>query len=167
MGEVVVRRIRADEWRELRELRLAALADTPIAFGELHADAAQLDDDNWRQRARLGAEGDERAMFVALINDRFVGMTGVFVQDHPVPTVFAVFVRPGARGAGVADALFDAASAWAAATTDADTIRLTVHEDNHRARRLYERLGFTLTGWTEPYVHDATRNELEMVRPLR
>ena len=165
--EYEVRRIRAHEWRELRDLRLTALVDTPIAFGELHAEAARLDDDAWRERARLGAAGDDRAMFVAIIDGRFVGMTGVFLEGHPAPTVIAVFVRPEARGIGVAEALFGAVMAWAAATSDADVIRLTVHEDNHHARRLYERLGFTLTGWTEPYVHDHSRLELEMTRPLR
>jgi len=41
-----------------------------------------------------------------------------------------------------------------------------VHQDNPRAIRAYERLGFTATGTTFPYALDATQRELEMVKVL-
>ena len=42
-------------------------------------------------------------------------------------------------------------------------LTLHVHEDNPRARRAYERLGFVATGRTVRYALDATQRELEMV----
>ena len=39
MSTYEVRRLRADDWRQLREIRLEALKDTPIGFAELYVDA--------------------------------------------------------------------------------------------------------------------------------
>jgi GNAT superfamily N-acetyltransferase len=129
------------DWRRWRDLRLEALADTPIGFGELHADAVRLSDEEWQARwARRGF----RAM--AYDGDDPVGMAGGFVSEDGVPILFGVYVRPAARGRGVLAALVDAVSAWAAP----EPLTLDVHEDNHRARRAYEKLGFALTGETTP-----------------
>ena len=37
-AEITVRRVRAEEWERLRETRLRALADAPMAFGATLAD---------------------------------------------------------------------------------------------------------------------------------
>jgi RimJ/RimL family protein N-acetyltransferase len=42
-----------------------------------------------------------------------------------------------------------------------------VHEDNPRARRFYEKLGFELTGHSRPYELEPGGLELEMVKRLR
>ena len=47
------------------------------------------------------------------------------------------------------------------------TLRLEVHEDNPRARRFYEKLGFTLTGRSREYELPPGGLELEMIKPLR
>ena len=44
---------------------------------------------------------------------------------------------------------------------------LEVHEDNPRARRFYEKLGFTLTGRSREYELAPGGLELEMIKPLR
>ena len=163
---VTVRPVTADEWRELRGLRLEALADTPIGFAERHADAVLLTEQEWRDRARRGNDGVSEVMFVAVdASGTWCGMTGVFTQNHPLPTIFAVFVQPHRRGQGVADQLFRAAFRWVAARGD-DRIRLSVHEDNERARSFYRRVGFTETGRTVPYRLDESRAEYEMERSL-
>jgi hypothetical protein len=56
---VAVERVRAAEWRELRELRLRALADAPEAFASTLAREAAFPDDVWRQRAQ-GRAGPTR-----------------------------------------------------------------------------------------------------------
>lgn len=130
-----------EDWAAWRDLRLEALADTPIGFAEWHADALLLGEDDWR--ARLSRPG---VRFLAYDDDRAVGMAGGFRDEAGVPILFAVFVTPTARGAGVLEALVDAVAVWAAP----DPLVLDVHVDNARARRAYERLGFVLTGETTP-----------------
>ena len=125
------------DWRAWRDLRLEALQDTPIGYGELYADAALLTDDEWRTRAaRPGVKA------IAYDGDAPVGMAGGFVDEEGRPVLFGVYVRPAARGGGVLAALVDAVADWAAPAE----LVLEVHEDNERARRGYEKLGFTLTG---------------------
>jgi hypothetical protein len=51
---VEVRRIEAAEWRELRELRLRALADAPDAFASTLEREAAFPEDVWRERAEGG-----------------------------------------------------------------------------------------------------------------
>src|SRR5689334_13422823 len=126
-----------DDWRRWRDLRLEALQDTPIGYGELFADAELLSDEEWRARARRPG-----VKAIAYDGDTPLGMAGGFVGEDGSPVLFGVYVRPGARGGGVLAALVDAVAGWAAPVE----LVLEVHEDNHRARRAYEKLGFVLTG---------------------
>ncbi len=47
---VEVRRIGADEWSAFREVRLAALAESPAAFGSTLEREIAFDDDVWQER---------------------------------------------------------------------------------------------------------------------
>ncbi len=130
-----------DEWAAWRDLRLEALADTPIGFGELYADAVLLSDEEWQERsARPGVR------FLAYEGDRAVGMAGGFRDEAGTPILFAVYLTPAHRGGPVLAALVEAVSDWAAP----DPLTLDVHVDNARAYRAYAKLGFVLTGETTP-----------------
>jgi GNAT superfamily N-acetyltransferase len=78
-----------------------------------------------------------------------------------------VYVAPDRRGdgAGVTRALLDEVERWALG--HGPTLRLEVHEDNPRARRFYEKLGFVLTGRTSTYPLEPGGLELEMIKRLR
>jgi GNAT superfamily N-acetyltransferase len=129
------------DWRAWRKLRLEALLDTPIGYGELHADAVLRPDEEWQERMgrpglRLMAydsEGGEGGVPV--------GMAGGF-HDESRPVLFGVYVRPGSRGGGVLGALVDVVEAWAAP----DAVELDVHVANARAHAAYLKLGFAVTG---------------------
>ncbi len=142
------------DWRVWKPLRLEGLADTPIGFGELYADAVLLSDAEWDQRwARPGLR------LLAYVGDEPVGMAGGFVGDAG-PTLFGVYVRPAARGQGVLDVLVDAVSAWCAPAP----LRLDVHVDNAPARAAYLRLGFVETGGRTTGGGIDGRDLLEMLR---
>jgi hypothetical protein len=51
---VEIRRVRAAAWKELREVRLRALADAPDAFASTLEREAAFPEDVWRQRAQGG-----------------------------------------------------------------------------------------------------------------
>jgi ribosomal protein S18 acetylase RimI-like enzyme len=167
-----VRRIRAGEWREYRELRLEALKDTPLAFTEQYETSVRRPDEFWQDRTRRAATDKAVAGFVAVNGDHFTGKTTCLIEpditDHVSAQIVGVYVQPGSRGDGTADRLCEAAVGWALREAGADRVRLFVLDANERARRFYQRIGFVLTGVTEPYPPDPSYVELEMVyRPIR
>ncbi|HEV7623078.1 MAG TPA: GNAT family N-acetyltransferase [Amnibacterium sp.] len=153
-----------EDWRELRDLRLEMLADTPIAYLETLETARTHDEAYWRRRARPRTDGG--ISVVAVTDDgRWVG-TMAGIPGVGGPTLVGVYVAPGFRGrrVGVTDALLDAVETWARG--HAGVLRLEVNELNVRARVAYERRGFVLTGRTSPYPLDPPSLELEMIKRL-
>lgn len=169
-----VRRVAAHEWEALRTLRLRALQDTPIAYLERCEEAIGQPEEEWRERARRGAAGEDEVTFIAeTAAGEWVGMMGAFLEGQPadVPrtaTVFAVFVAPEHRGrpGRVAERLLDAVTRWAAHVPGVERLTLFVHEHNPRAVAFYERMGFTVTGGTMPYPLEPGGTEIEMARPV-
>lgn len=176
-----IRPVRAEEWRQVKDLRMHALQDdaAPIAFLTTLAEAEARDDASWRTQTANGSldAGNEAGsrQFVAIADDGiWVGMTILLIEragteDFAGSTierdggyVIGVYVHPDHRGAGLVDRLFDAALAWAR-EIGLDRARLHVHTDNARARAVYRRLGFAETGsgFTGPI-----GEELEMARAL-
>ncbi|MCX5398037.1 GNAT family N-acetyltransferase [Streptomyces sp. NBC_00102] len=177
----VMRRVRADEWPAVKELRLLALQDpaAPVAFLETYESAVEEPDSFWQQRTARGAEGSDVAQFVAEAADgRWMGSVTVLVERPDREAVFGgtveatqghlvgVFVRPEVRGTGVADALFRAAEEWAFGLEDPylARLRLFVHENNPRAAAFYRRYGFVPTGNTVPVPGNSGEREVEHVR---
>lgn len=142
-----IRRIRADEWRELRELRLRALLDAPDAFTSTYEESAADPKDVWRDWAGGGAEGGEGFTAIAVGEDGWGGMA-VGAPHHAFPGeggLFAMWVDPSVRGGGIAQRLVEEIIEWAR-TTPFPSIRLRVTTSNGAAIRLYERCGFVDTG---------------------
>ena len=150
----------ADAWQNVRDLRLEMLEDTPLAFVETLETARTHSEQEWRMR---GARGTLVAVDDA--TGRWVGSAGVVISGGS-PLLVGVYVSPSHRGRelGVLPALVARIEHWARAR--GETLALHVHQDNPRAIRAYERLGFTATGTTFPYALDATQRELEMVKVL-
>jgi len=165
----VIRRIRPDDGQRMRALRLEALADTPIAFGELLADAETHPPEYWSSRAAARAEGSTACMFVAEVAEvaevdgAFVGSANGVAEDDRT-AVRGVYVTPAYRGSGLIELLFAEVAAWSVANGRAE-LELDVARQNPRALAAYERLGFVLTGknYQHPLFPDAV--EQEMVRP--
>ncbi|MEE1806543.1 GNAT family N-acetyltransferase [Streptomyces sp. BE133] len=178
--EHVIRAVRADEWPLVKELRLAALQDpaAPVAFLETYAQGAARPDAFWQDRA-LGASeagSGEVRQFVAVAPDgRWDGSVTVLIErpdaevrfgkaaDVHQAHVVGVFVRPEARGEGLAEELFRAGADWAWSLVEPriERVRLYVHEDNARAAALYRRIGFVATGESVPVPVDPSARELE------
>lgn len=162
-----VRRIAAGEWPRWRELRLAMLKDAPYAFGSTYADALTFAEDAWRERVTRMATATDTTMYVAEDEDTgdWLACAGGYVEDG-IPNVFGVWTRPDARGKGHATACIQQVIAWAR-ESGATEIRLCATDTNEAARRVYDRLGFTPTGMTEPLPSDPSLNESEYALPLR
>jgi GNAT superfamily N-acetyltransferase len=158
---VVVREVKRDDWQTLRDVRLAALRESPSAFGSSYAREAQFTEEQWRARI-----SDRSVTFFAYLPESAepAGLAGVYVPDG-VANLVSMWVRPPARGRAVGEALIGATADWAKAR-DRAWLLLWVTETNGPARRLYDRCGFALTGERQPLPSDPTLPEVQMRRPL-
>ena len=161
-----VRRIRGDDWPQLRALRLEALADAPSAYLELHADALEQGEGSWRRRAEGSSMGEDSAMFIAAEpSGEWIGMLGIYRDAPGEAQVVSVYVAPRGRGHGILARLLAEAEQWAR-SVGLTRLRLLVHEDNARARTAYGRLGFAPTGQSFPHPRNGTRVEHELDKRL-
>jgi ribosomal protein S18 acetylase RimI-like enzyme len=151
-----VRRLVADDWVQVRDARLAALAEAPHAFASTLERELAFTEDVWRSRAGSGRT------FGAFDGSVIVGLaTGLPPDDGPAgdrpagddPSdadgpawqLVGMWVAPEWRGKGVADSLV-AAVCDLARQSGAATVTLDVTVINGRARAFYRRLGFAPTG---------------------
>ncbi|MFF9779223.1 GNAT family N-acetyltransferase [Streptomyces sp. NPDC013978] len=156
-----VRSVRAEEWRQVRELRLVALRDpvARLAFLETYEQAAARPDGFWQERTENAAEGVwERRQFVVESGaGEWVGTVTVLVEEAGTRDFFGgnverrqahlvgVFLRDGHRGKGVGEAMFAVAVGWAR-QAGVERVRLFVNEGNGRAEAFYRRVGFEASG---------------------
>jgi ribosomal protein S18 acetylase RimI-like enzyme len=164
---LLVRRILAEEGELLRDVRLAALQDTPSAFGSSYADEAKRTPAEWADRARVSAEGTDRATFFAVADGHVVGLAGGYRPDPNGSEVHLVsmWTAPAARRAGAGRALVDAVIDWARASA-ATQLSLWVTRGNEAALALYETMGFRETGDAKPLPSDPCKDEIGMTRSV-
>ncbi|PJJ72070.1 RimJ/RimL family protein N-acetyltransferase [Diaminobutyricimonas aerilata] len=150
------------DWERVRDLRLRALRDTPVAFLESVDDALALPEEIWRERARRNEQPDTVVLVARDAEAGWVGtMTAVVSEAGPWyldqrrerprerrAYLVGVWIDPGFRGreAGVTDQLLAAIAAWVRDDRGLARLHLHVSDENPRARRYYERRGFTATG---------------------
>jgi RimJ/RimL family protein N-acetyltransferase len=160
-----VHRVTPADAGRMRALRLEMLADSPLAFLETIAQAAARSHDDYRRRIVQASSGNRLAQFVADPGGRLIGHAGgtVLPEEPGVTIVFAVYITPERRGAGVLAELVDAVAQWSREAGRLD-LMLEVVVGNDRAVRAYERLGFTDTGVRVPHPVIPTLTELQMRR---
>jgi GNAT superfamily N-acetyltransferase len=152
-GPIAVRRLRPDDWEQLRELRLASLADAPSAFTSTHDREAALGETTWRQRL------DDGASFAAIDGPGAIGLAsgGPGRPGRPdVRELVGMWVAAPYRRRGVARMLVERVAAWASGD-GATTLTLGVTDSNPGARAAYLRMGLAPTGLVEPVWNDPTR----------
>jgi ribosomal protein S18 acetylase RimI-like enzyme len=166
--EVEIRQAQPDEWAVIRDLRLAALADAPDAFASTVSRETGQAEASWR--ARIAA----RPWFLAWHHDQPAGLVAMFPeptepagQTTPDWHLVSMWVRPEARGTGVAGRLVTAVLAHATAAGAAQ-VTLWVAISNDRARAFYQRMGFVPTGRRQMYQRAGTTDldEEEFACPL-
>jgi ribosomal protein S18 acetylase RimI-like enzyme len=142
---MIIRQCSEEDWRTLRDLRLAALLDSPMAFGVSHAAAAAQTEQDWRKRAA----GPHPTFWLAFLHGGAAGMIGAGVSQKNRYNLIAMWTAAQARGSGMAAQLVDAVKADAIARGHG-RIYLDVAPDNVRAARFYEKQGFAFIDEWEP-----------------
>lgn len=150
---VIIRALDRAEWQTYRDVRLAALRDSPEAFAGTLEYAQGLPEQNWRDQCG-------RPSWFAFQGDRAVGMVRVWRgDDRPMPDLISMWVDPSVRGTSAATELVEALLTWARAEGEPG-VTLRVVTANERARAFYRRLGFVPNGVTDT-LSDG-RDEIEM-----
>jgi ribosomal protein S18 acetylase RimI-like enzyme len=117
-------------------IRVATEADSQLVQELWHAFNVEIPDAPWRDD-----DEDDFAPDVSLLADSD-GLASLRREGSRVFVVDVLYVRPAARGKGLARELLRAAAEHAQAE-GADHLELDVLESNEPARRFYERQGFT------------------------
>jgi GNAT superfamily N-acetyltransferase len=163
MTSIEIQRLTLDDWRAYRDLRLAALADAPYAFGSTLARELAFTEADWHARFV------DRAQFAARIDDEVVGLIGcgLMPEKREIAELVSMWVHPDARGQGAGDALVRAVFEWAR-EQECDQVHLWVSEGNDPAERLYAQNGFIRSGEVQRISRaDPNRLEFAMVCVLR
>ncbi|MCF3102210.1 GNAT family N-acetyltransferase [Streptomyces roseoverticillatus] len=139
-----IRTLSPDDWPLWRELRLAALAEAPYAFGSRLADWQGDGDREERWRARLALPGSFN--LIAERGAKPVGMvSGIPGPNAGTVELISLWVAANARGRGVGECLVQAVEQWATGM-GTERLHLAVMPGNEHAFALYRRLGLRDTG---------------------
>jgi ribosomal protein S18 acetylase RimI-like enzyme len=129
------------EWVTLREMRLAALRESPEAFLASHSEESTFEEQKWR------AEFVRGEWTVEIRNDKPIAFVGITREQSTPPNecyLEYMWVSPGFRRCGVATDLIKNVLRRLL-KHGFSTIWLWVLDGNEPARRLYEKCGFTST----------------------
>jgi GNAT superfamily N-acetyltransferase len=164
MSDLTIRVLEESDWPLYRQVRLAALRESPQSFTATLADEEDREEQFWRDRMvrsqRLLAERDHKPQGIVSI--------GPYGPDPSSGEIFGLYVFPEARGSGVSWALVEAAQALAI-QDGYRQLYYWVGTDNPRALGFAENFGFRLAHHRRP-AHasdvDLGDQEIAMVMPL-
>lgn len=165
MTDITVRSLGEDDWQDYRSVRLAALRESPEAFVASVDEEETYDEALWRERmkrsARLVAERAGEAVGV-------VSVGTAKASEGTAAELFGLWVRPEARGSGVATRLVKDSAAIA---TERGQTHLVywVGTENGRAVAFASGIGFRPTDYRRPMgvvSEEDGEEEIAMVLPL-
>lgn len=136
-----VRRLTESDARAYRDIRLEALEEYPETFQATYESAMDLPLEAYAVRLQM------YALFGGFVGDELKGFLGFTPLRNPKiahkGVLWGMYVKPDARGTGLAEAMVEAALNYA--RDHVEQVLISVIADNERARRFYEKMGF------EPY----------------
>lgn len=141
-----IRATEEQDWRILKEIRLAALLDSPTAFGVSYQTAITNSDEQWKQRASSEAQPK---FWLAFKDEKAIGMIGAGVDPKYRYNLIAMWVEPASRKLGVAARLIDTAK-FDAINKGFKQMFLDVSPNNLKASRLYKKHGFVFIAEEKP-----------------
>ena len=141
---MLIRRLLPADAAQYQAVRLAALRETPSAFGSTYEAECET------PLATIEGNLSQRNLFGAFERGELVGMIGVGRDHSPKlrhkATFRAMVVAPAYRGKGVARQLVEHALAFAESMDGVYQVTLDVTAGNGPAVHLYESMGFRAYG---------------------
>lgn len=156
MSDLRVREMTLDDCARVAEIRIRGWQTAYKGLiPQSYLDSLSVEEDAARRRERFGRGGTEIVNLVAERDGEVVGWVchGPY-RDGEVRTedveLYAIYVHPDRAGDGVGQALLSESVERCAAAGHGRML-LWVLKGNTRARRFYERAGFTPDGAEEPF----------------
>jgi len=140
---MMIERLQPEDWMRLKKLRLAALSDSPDAFGSTLDGALGYSDSDWENGIH------DLTTFVAVVDEVDQGMLRC-VPDKDDPSsmfLISMWIAPEARGSGLAEKLIQITVEWARSKSYKQLL-LDVADNNNAAIKLYSKLLFEPNGET-------------------
>lgn len=161
---ITIRQVRVDDWRLVKQIRLQALSEAPHAFVETLEDATSMSDEEWLDRTRMNAEGESSTCWLALVDDRLVGIAAGLrdLKAESPPALVSMWVAPDVRGQGLGRLLVEAVACWVR-HSGASEMLAEITPENMKAAEFYFRLGFRHT----PATSFAETSNVVLSLPLR
>jgi len=158
MSEIAIRVLDEEDWHLYRDVRLAALKESPNSFTASYEEEVAQDEPFWRNRmvrsARFLAERDGVATGVVSL--------GRSSDDPETGEIFGLYVTPAARNTGTSWRLVEAAADRAKAE-GLRQVNYWVGTENARAIAFAANFGFRPSGdRRETRVQNADYGELEV-----
>lgn len=151
-----------DGWSRLRDIRLSALRDDPLAFLATYERESAYDEQRWRQEFSRGEWN------VMLASDQDVGIVGATREPDTPPHechLEFLWIKPGSRRAGVATMLLRTVLDRLR-DSGVRTVWLWILNGNDPARALYLQFGFQSTNVRQALPDDPARSEERMTLRL-
>jgi RimJ/RimL family protein N-acetyltransferase len=141
-ADISIRQLTPADAAWYRSIRLAGLKESPEAFG------STFETEFTKPLAWFFARLSDSVVFGAFHESRILGTAGFAGRSEQKEAhkglLWGMYVRPQARGTGVAQRLVEAVIDYARPRVE--LVQLSVVVGNERARRLYARLGFVEYG---------------------
>ncbi len=148
-----VRLITPEDYESFRALRLESLRLLPANFAADLAQEEASPKEKWLRRLASASS------FGGFVDDALSGMVVFSRPSRPklahTGDIGAMYVRDGARGTGLADALMT--TLLKHASTVVEQVQLTVNAENARAIKFYQRHGFREIGRIPRSLHVGDR----------
>jgi GNAT superfamily N-acetyltransferase len=164
----MIRQARVEDATALRELRLEALQNRPIAFASDYEEESLYPLSRTEEQLR---DQSINATFVAVAASKLVGMTGIGQYRHTKEKhngiIWGVYVQPSWRGKTISGQMIEACLDWARGHS-IKFVRLGVAAVNTSALNSYIRAEFRVYG-VEPQIlfyEGVYYDELLMVREI-
>ena len=139
---IEIKKLPAKRWKELRDLRLEVLLNSPLAFGSSIDEEKLYKANEWKKRinSSIFATFDDKpvVMAVFIINEK--------IKTKHIANIYGVFVKEEFRGKVIGKKLINSILNIISRNKSIWKIKLTVNTEQNAAVDLYKQFGFNVAG---------------------
>ena len=151
MNDIAIRALDRSEWETFRDLRLAALKESPGTYFTGYEEVANWSADAWQDAIK----GLGHQVFGLFDRNQLIGITAVFTdrEDPAGQTALLAmsYIKPAYRARGLSDLLYGARLAWIRSQPQFRRVVVSHRKSNEVSRRANQRHGVIQTK-TAPHI---------------